>query len=225
MNIVYGKGPRSAGAFFVWGFMFADIDHLVKLLKGVNDIRETVRLYTLASTPTVASIDDLKYAFEQMDGRPIRIGMIGNSKEELARGIYLPYNDRVVILLDGSMTTFAARYVAVKEMCSLVLKDDQYLTPDAADLVSILVAEHKKPSDGEAPDHVTADAWAEVAATELLFPFNERASARQRLADRQVTLFELSEQYQIPERIIEDALDSEYDGMCQCAWDTMQKVP
>ena len=203
--------------------MFAELDHLIKLLKGVDEIRTTVRQYTLAGVATAMSVDDLKYAFEQMDGRKILIGRVGNSKEELARGIYLPYHDRVVILLDGSMAPLWYRWVAVKEMCSLVLKDDQYLTPDAGELVSMLVAEHKKPSENEAPDYFTADAWAEDAATELLFPFDERASARERLSRHETTLFELSELYQIPERVIEDALEAEYDSMCRAAWDAINQ--
>jgi len=215
--------PRQRWGLLHWGIMVADIEHLVKLLQGVQHIREVVRQYTLAQHPTSASVDDLKYAFEQMDGRKIHIGMVGNSKEELARGIYLPYEDKVVILLDGSMTTYASRYVAVKEMCSLVLKDEQYLTPDAAELVSVLVAEHKKPTDGEAPDYVTADEWAELAAAELLFPFEERASARERLANKTTTLFELSELYQVPERIIEDTLEQEYDDLCRSAWDKLNQ--
>jgi hypothetical protein len=198
--------------------MHADLEHLVKLLKGVQDIRETVRQYTLQATPVAMSIDDLKYSFEQMDSRLIKIGSVGTSKEELARGICLPYEKEVVILLDGSMTPFMNRFVAVKEMCSLILKDDQYLTPDAAQLVSVLVSEYKKPTDGEAPDYVVADAWAEVAATELLFPFDVRNAAIEELKAKTTTLFALSEAYQIPERIIEDALAQEHHEMCNAAW-------
>lgn len=199
--------------------MHADVSHLVKLLKGVGHIRETVQQYTLPGNPVAMSVDDLKYAFEQMDGREIKIGSVGSSKEELARGICLPYENKVVILLDGPMTAYMKRFVAVKEMCALILKDDQYLTPDAALLVSVLVSEHKKPTDGEAPDFVTADAWAEVAATELLFPYDQRPAARVALKNKATTLFQLSEAYQIPERIIEDALADEHHEMCKAAWD------
>ena len=202
--------------------MYADIKHLTKLFRGVSRIRESIGQYSLPGHAVGTDWDDLHHAFEQMCGLPIYIAYTAASKDEYARGVYLPYNDKKVILIEDGMEPYRKRYVVVKEMCQLILSEDEYLTPDPVMLVSVLVSEAKKFSETIAPDFVIADEWATTAALELLFPIEHRKSQQELYEGHKKTLFDISAEYHLPEDVIEEAFGPDHRDACQAAWEEIR---
>jgi hypothetical protein len=202
--------------------MHAEITHLAKLFKGVSDLREVMKLYCLAPNMSVTSIDDLTTAFEQMYAVKIKVGLIPDLGGKLLRGMYIREDDQVVVALDESLPPFWRRYIAVKEMCSLILSDKDYVTQDPVALLEALIFEDTAPKDGDAPLDLVSDSWAKLAAHEFLFPFEDREHARAKIADEPNELFLLSKIYQVPQHVIEWALSDTYHEMCRVAWGSIQ---
>ena len=202
--------------------MHTEITHLAKLFKGVRDLREVVSRYCLVPDMSVTSIDDLTTAFQEMYGVTIKVGFIPDLGGKLLRGMYIRKDNIVTVALDESLSPTWRRYIAVKEMCSLILHDPEYITQDPVALLDALIFEETTPKDGDAPFDLVSDSWAKLAAHELLFPFEDRANARAQIAEDPDALYLLSKTYEVPQHVIEWALSDTYHNMCAHAWASVQ---
>jgi len=204
--------------------MHTSLEHLENLFKGVRDVRETVKQYCLAPDMAATSMDDLKYAFEQTYDVSIDFFLSPDLKDQLLRGMYLRFGNQVKIYLDKGLAPDWLRYVGVKEMCHLILKDAEYMTSDPAALIELMIYEETSPLDGDAPLDMVADMWAKYAAHELLFPHEERAAAKAQLAAGEATLFSLAQTYEVPEHVIDWVLSDGYMSVCDEAWNEVKKA-
>ena len=201
--------------------MHADLKHLTDFFRGVKHIREVVRQYCLAPDMSETSIDDLTFAFEQMYGVEVEYYLAPDLRDQLLRGMYLRHDKAIKIYLDDTLPPQWRRYVAVKELCHLILGDSDYMTTDPGDLIELMIYEETAPQDGEAPLDLVADMWAKYAAHEFLFPHENRATARKKLASGEETLFSIATNFGVPEHVIEWTLNDAYGEICDQVWATM----
>lgn len=198
--------------------MHSDISHLANLFKGVRDVRDAMRQYCLHPNMLAPDIQDLITGFEQVYNKKIRRILIPGGETELVRGVYLPNGEGAVILLDAKMHDHWINYISTKEMCQLILKDPEYMTSDPGDLIEMMIYEETAPQDGDAPLDLVSDMWTKIAAHELLFPYEIRKDAREKVDAGQTTIFELSRQHGVPEHVIDWALSPSYMAVCAEAW-------
>jgi hypothetical protein len=198
--------------------MHSNITHLANLFKGVRDVREAMGQYALSPNMSTPNLWDLQYAFEQTYNVRIQKVMIHSVGNDLVRGIFLRKSDDVTILIDSGCPDHWERYVFVKEMCHLILKDPEYMTVDPSDLIEMMIFEHTNPKEGEAPLDLVSDLWTPYAAHELLFPSDIRTAARARLDAGESTIFTLAQQHEVPEHVIELTLSPAYMKTCDLAW-------
>lgn len=198
--------------------MHTEIKHLAKLFTGVDDIREVIRQDCHFPDMEATSIDDIVHGFEAFFGVKIRFWVSPDLKDNLLRGIYLPYGNDIRIYIDRDLPENWLKYIQVKEMCNLILQDDDYKTTDPGNLIELMIFEESAPLDGDAPLDLVSDFWAKYAAHELLFPYASRDKARTDLAEGAHTLFSLAEHYGVPEHVIELCLSPKYHTLCTTAW-------
>lgn len=198
--------------------MHTEIKHLAKLFKGVQEIREVISQDCHFPDMEATSIDDLVHGFQAYFGVKIKFSVSPDLKDELLRGLYLPYGKDVFIYLDRGLPENWLKYIQVKEMCNLILDGDEYKTHDPVKLVELMVFEESAPLDGDAPLDLVSDYWAKYAAHEFLFPFNARAKVKKDLDEGNETLFSVAERFAVPEHVIELCLSSQYHDLCEEAW-------
>lgn len=198
--------------------MHTDIDHLVKLFTGVKEIREVIAQDCHFPDMEATSIDDLVHGFQAYFGKKIRFFVTPDLKDQLLRGIYLPYEKEVLVYLDNELPENWLKYIQVKEMCNLILSDEAYKTVDPALLVELMIFEESSPLDGAAPLDLVSDFWSKYAAHELLFPFSCREKVREQITSGEKTLFAVAEYFGVPEHVIDLCLSENYNNMCSDAW-------
>lgn len=198
--------------------MHTEIKHLAKLFKGVQEIREVISQDCHFPDMEATSIDDLVHGFQAYFGVKITFFVSPDLKDQLLRGLYLPYGKDVYIYIDRDLPENWLKYIQVKEMCNLILDGEEYKTTDPVKLVELMVFEESAPLDGDAPLDLVSDYWAKYAAHEFLFPFNVREDAKEALLSGSVSLFSLAEQYGVPEHVIEVCLSDQYHDLCHEAW-------
>lgn len=201
--------------------MHADIKHLTDLFRGVKHIREVVATYCLAPDMGETSLDDLTFAFEQMYGVTVEYYLAPDLSDQLLRGMYLRLGNVVRIYLDEALSPPWRRYVAVKELCHLILSDPEYMTVEPGDLIELLLYEETTPLDGEAPLDLVADAWAKRAAHEFLFPHEMRGAARAKLEAGATTSFAIAQDFGVPEHVVEWTLSESYSQLCNEIWEEL----
>lgn len=207
------------GPFIYAGRMHTEIKHLAKLFQGVREIREVVAQDCHFPDMEATSIDDLQHGFEAYFGKKIRFFVTPDLKDELLRGVYMPYGKNVFIYLDKSLPENWLKYIQVKEMCNLILDGDEYKTDDPTLLLELMIYEEAAaPLDGDAPLDLVSDYWAKYAAHELLFPFECREKAKASLGNTE-TLFSLAEKFGVPEHVVEICLSEKYNALCKQAWE------
>jgi Zn-dependent peptidase ImmA (M78 family) len=170
------------------------------------------------------SVDDLTVGFQQMYGVEVEYYLAPDLKDQLLRGMYLRLGNTVRIYLDENLSRPWSRYVAIKELCHLILSDPEYMTADPGTLIELMIFEETTPKDGEAPLDLVADVWAKRAAHEFLFPFEVRAAAKAKIASGEETLFSLAKEYNVPEHVIEWAFNDSYESACTAAWAILDKA-
>lgn len=210
------------GLFLYLRPMHTDIKHLTDFFRGVKHIREVVEQYCLAPDMSETSIDDLTFAFEQMYQVSVEYYLAPDLRDQLLRGMYLRNNATIKIYLDDTLSPQWRRYVAVKELCHLILHDADYMTVDPGSLIELLIYEETTPQDGEAPLDLVADMWAKRAAHEFLFPYDNRASARAKMERGEETLFSIAQKFGVPEHVIEWTLNETYAQLCDQVWTTLK---
>ncbi len=198
--------------------MHTDIKHLAGLFKGVKHIREAVQLYCLAPDMSETSVDDLTVGFQEMYEVAVEYYLAPDLSDQLLRGMYIRVGDIVKIYLDENLSRPWSRYVAIKELCHLILSDPDYMTADPGDLIELMIYEETTPLDGEAPLDLVADIWAKRAALEFVFPYEQRAAAKTQLASGETSIFALAKAYNVPEHVIEWAFNESYNSQCERAW-------
>ena len=199
--------------------MHTELKHLVGLFRGVREIRAVVKEHCHFPDMERISIDDLVYAFEARYGVKIEFYLSPDLKDELLRGMYLRNGTKVSIYIDRALSEDWIKYIQVKEMCNLILGDDEYMTQDPAALLELMIYEESTPLDGDAPLDLVSDFWAKYAAHDFLFPFEFRVDAKAKIVAGDEDLFSLAQHYGVPEHVIDLCLSEPYSNLCQDAWD------
>jgi hypothetical protein len=198
--------------------MHTELDHLVKLFRGVRNIRGLIKQYAMAADMSETSLDDLTTGFAEEYGVQIRFGLVPELSGNLLRGMYIREENLVSVYIDEGLPDQWRRYVAVKELCHLILGDAEYMTQDPVKLIELMIFEETTPQDGNAPLDLVSDMWARRAAHEFLFPMECRAAAKEKIAAGTETNLSISRQFNVPQHLIEECLRSHYDEVCKQAW-------
>lgn len=207
--------PMISGPFLFCRIMHANIDHLIRLFRGVMLVRDALTVFGQSPNRAAPEIRDMKRAFSEAFGVKITRRVTASNTSDSLRGLYLRLDSDVTILLSAGMDPFWERFVSVKEMCHLILSDPEYRTNSPSDLIEAMVLQ---PAEGEAPNDLTSDMWCRYAAIELLYPYEARMADLDQVSQGRQSIFSLSQYYEIPEHVIEMAISDTYMEISREAW-------
>lgn len=201
--------------------MHTELDHLIKLFRGVRNIRGVIKQYAISPDMSETSLDDLGFGFSEEYGVKIKYGLVPDLTGNLLRGMFIRKGDDVFVYVDEALSKPWIRYIVVKELCHLILNDKEYMTDDPARLIELMIFEETTPLDGDAPLDLVSDMWAKMAAHEFLFPMECRAAAARKIEAEEESYLTIARQFNVPQHLVEHCLQPGYEQNCKDAWEAL----
>lgn len=195
--------------------MLIHLDKLQQSIEKSREINEQFKLYSLDSENRVKPVDNLIKLCQEYLKKDIKLyeHKIPHTGQPI-RGFYLAYPDYYEIVLLGEQNFCWRRLVLCKEIFHIILDDEEYQNKDIGRLIdeaTITLPIYKNDADPILP--MQAELFAEIAAMEFLFPYNERKSILNKSQSPDYML--IAEQYKIPRFLVEKYLSkSAMNSLC-----------
>lgn len=201
------------------------ITDALPVFREVRRVKSTLKLYCLSGQLTPLSIDDLEYAIATEYDATIDMVNIP-FKSDLVRGLIRIWDPvgaeklRAQIILAAELNEEAKRYVQAKELCHIILHSGDNCTKDPTLIIEHFVQWNMNFANGESETlDVKNENLADLAAIELLFPYDDRAHCKKKIAEGTETIFGAASWLGIPEHEVEFALSDRYMRFAATVWD------
>jgi hypothetical protein len=202
------------------GIVYVYTKKLESTFRKVRDIQDFVKTYALAPSGHKVSVDDIRWALEEKYGLQIRMELIDFNATHI-RGMMERYeNGQAFVFVkenqeaDVKANPFWHRFIATKEMAHLAIDEKEDWNTDGTETIDGLIREHSNFQGRPPREGIQSEHLAEIAAIELLYPW----IYRQADVDSGMPVTELSQIYQVPQYVIQRALDSDYMKMARATW-------
>lgn len=189
-------------------------DRIKSVFKKVKAVRDHMQLYNVSVDGMQLSVDTLRASIADMYGLTIEMYEVLATGRHVAGNVERYADGRAVILVKSELSDATKRFVAVKELCHLMIdEDDDWSTAGVNTLREMKAEIDLAAKDGEGVPNPTRTQQSEylawMAAVALMYPCEYHAGDRQRLADEETTVAKLGLQHDMPPYIVETALDHE----------------
>lgn len=192
--------------------MVIDDEKITAVLQKTRVVREHLAKICAKPQGPVLRIMDLHWAVE--DIYQLKIEMLKVSFEaEHMRGMLERYsNDTARILVRANQPPEMIRFVAVKELCHLIIDEKDDWSHIGTETIKELLKEWELAAkDGVGlkcpPNALQSEFLAEIAAMELIYPFEFRDPDLAKLEGRQTTIAKIALEHKAPAFGIEQALE------------------
>lgn len=193
--------------------MLIDDDKICSVFTKVHNIREEYRQYVIGNDTHRIRIEDLQRVVENMYGLSITKAEV-DIAATFFRGMMERWNDRIHIRILASQAVEWKRFTTVKEMCHVVIDEREDWSFQGANTIHELILEfglESAPDDANEAKKVSqSEMLAEVAAIELMYPFEVRGGDIRRLTAGETTLEQIAEYHQVPPHIVGKAVADSY---------------
>jgi Zn-dependent peptidase ImmA (M78 family) len=134
------------------------------------------------------------------------------------RGMMERYAYRITIYVKKNQEEDWKRFATVKELCHVMNDEKKDWSHEGHKTIRTLLAEHRIANEAAAVPVVQSETLAELAATELLYPLEQRSHDLLALNGEKLTIAKIAIYYKIPEVIVEGALSDNYHAMATKVW-------
>lgn len=184
-------------------------DNIAKFITAITKakaVREEYRQYILGGDNNKVSIKDLTWVIGNMYDLQIEMYEVADTGNFI-RGLMERYSNRVRILVREKLNLSLKRYVAVKELCHVVVDETEDWSPTGDETIRRMVAEYQSQPDNIQGFSVgtISETYAHFAAVEILYPFEHRAIDKETLKTGETNLAEIAAHYEIPTFAVEQA--------------------
>lgn len=186
-------------------------DKLATVLKKVDLVREQLAATCVGKLEPTLRVMDLKYVVEQMYGLEITMVEASFSAIYLKGHIMRYANNKATVIVRYGLSAAERRWVAIKELCHLIIDEAEDWSTDGAQIVDSLLEESVTWSENGIglPDpvpSVLSELLAVLAANELAYPGEYRIADQKKLNAEQSTIGGIAIQHDLPPYVIEHAL-------------------
>lgn len=188
------------------------------VFRKVKQIQEELAAYVLASDRPDLSIEDFQYVIENMYGIKIEKYAVPFEANFL-RGMMERYEKRAIIYVRKDMSYELIRFTAVKEMCHIAIDQEEDWSSSGHETIRDLVSEYSIQNDKEAEITSQSEMLAEIAATELLYPFDHRQIDRKKVENGETTIGKIANHYKIPQFIVSRGLGDNHHEIAEFMWE------
>ncbi|WP_417489453.1 ImmA/IrrE family metallo-endopeptidase [Maricaulis sp.] len=182
--------------------MLVEDEHMAMVLKKVQLVKEHKMLLCLAGDRIPVSIEDLQHTAADMYDLTIEKYEV-TFDGDFVRGMMERYHDnRVRILVRADQPTNMKRFVAAKEIAHVVIDEKEDWAPDGATTIDQAIREANLPDHEAAAAAVQSELLAQMAAVELLVPWEFREADKHAVTTGKLTKRNLASHYGVPEVVI-----------------------
>lgn len=181
-------------------------EHLGAIYKEAKKIRLHLNRTSQSVNAIPVSLDDLTDAIKEIYGFDIEVRLVEFDSTSV-RGMIEIYDNRAIITIDAEANLHDTRYVFAKEVCHIVVLSKDNETKDPGAIIDYYVHNRPETDNGAHPEDVICEEVTKHGAVELLFPPPLRQSLKEEIAAGTTTVFKIAEKLQIPQHLIEFALE------------------
>ncbi|MBL4768110.1 MAG: ImmA/IrrE family metallo-endopeptidase [Rhodobacteraceae bacterium] len=187
----------------------------------ISHLREEIATYCIAPGRLDLSVED----FQRIVGKAYDIEItkqIVPFEGELLRGLVERYEDRALIYIRRQLSSDEQRFTAVKELCHIVIDEKEDWSNDGVATIGGLMFEYSIDNNEEANRMIQSEIWAEIAAIELMYPYDDRVNDHTRLDNGTTSIQVIAGQHAIPASIVSRAQAESFHKMTTQIWDMLE---
>lgn len=190
---------------------------LVSVYRKVGQVLE-VRDQYCRSKHNRASVEDLQYAVETIYN--IKIEKLEVRFEgRFLRGLCERYADgRARILVNANQDNASLRFTTVKEMSHIIIDEPEDWSANGEATISHLLELQRLTGVHTGPAELNSEKLAEIAAIELMMPYDLRKGDVDLIAKGEQTIASLGLHYDVPDHIVEYALSDSFREFAGKYW-------
>jgi len=190
--------------------MIVETAKIESTFRKVKQIKEYMQHYCIAPDRAKMSVEDLQRCISDMYGIKIEKQEVLFEGEYL-RGLVERYEARARIFLRTGQGEEWMRFTATKELCHLAIDEKEDWSPRGHETIQSLLIEDRLDLDGDevaqearklADSRAQSEKLAEIAAVELMYPYEFRQDDIKAIAKGTTTLKALAVHFQVPAYVI-----------------------
>jgi hypothetical protein len=190
----------------------------IAVYKKIAQVREHYRATVLRGDSNRLSIEDFQKVVADMYQVTITKAQVGFSGTYV-RGMMERYENLVKIRVRLDLAQDWKRFTAVKELCHVIIDEREDWSVDGIATLRDLVVEYTLESGAVARRVVQSEALAEVAAIEMMYPFECRTHDLIAVLQNKTTEVKIAHYYGLPPSIVERALNQKFhDAVATPLW-------
>ena len=183
---------------------------LAKTFKKVKAVRDYVKLYRVEGLLHSLSVDTLRDVVAEMYGLKIEMYEVFASGYLVAGNVERYKDGRAVILVKSQQSQDVQRFVAAKELCHLMLDEEDDWSSSALDTLREMKTEFDMTAiNGQGVQNPSrtqlSELMAMIAAIALLYPCDFHDSDRARVEADELSIARLALNHEMPAYAIEYA--------------------
>jgi hypothetical protein len=197
--------------------------------RKVKLIKEHMQAHCLAPNRAKLSVEDLQWCISDMYNLKIEKKEVA-FEGEYVRGLVERYESSARILVRAGQGEEWMRFSAVKELCHLAIDEREDWSPRGHETIQCLLLEESLDNAAEqqeirklADTKAQSEKLAEIAAAELMYPFEYRGADLQAIEARKTTLKAIAIHFHVPEYVIGTSLHPNRMQIAQLGWEMANK--
>jgi hypothetical protein len=206
--------------------MYVDSKKLEGVFRKIKQIQEHKDIYCLSRDHIPISIEDLKFVISDM--YQLKIGI----QEVLFPGSFLRsvverYNtNHALIYVKHDLPHEMKRFAVAKELMHLAIDEPEDWSIDGVETVSSYLMEMalSTKNDELAENGAQSEMLAELAAMEMLYPYQLRQLDREKMIDQPSVVSKLALEFEIPRFIVARAISKNYSEIADDMWNIVGQL-
>lgn len=200
--------------------MIINRDKALAVFKKVRQVREEYQASTLAGDHPRLSIEDIYRVVSQAYNMQIIKTQVVFEAQFL-RGMIERYADRALIRVRQDQEDDWKRFAAVKELCHVFIDEQEDWSTEGVHTIDDLLVEYAIRNGHESHRVTQSEILAEIAAIEIMYPYDHRCHDLEQLAERNTTQIRIATYFAIPKAIVSRALSENHHSFATPLWESL----
>lgn len=198
-------------------------DDVIRCLEKAKELSEAYELYVRAPDACARSMDDMLWVVGQYLQKAVEVNDLDVlADDKVIRGMFAAFEDgHYEIFLLGELNERERRVVTTKEVCHVLLDEEDCRSMDIYDHVQEAASSFSIENDTKPESPVATEFLAEIAAMEFLLPYAKRKEILAH-ANGDPDYAMVARVYGIPqvyvERYLSDRLMAEFTNIMEKRW-------
>lgn len=194
-------------------------DKAHEAFRKIHYVREEYARYVRGADLNRISVEDLYAVVSNMYQIEITKKAV-TFEGNFLRGMIERYHGRAIVRVRANQTDDWLRFTAVKELCHVIIDEKEDWSVLGVRTIEDLLIEYFANIGAVAKGVSQSEMLAEIAALELLYPYDCRTFDLNELANKNTTIIKIASYHRVPPAMISRAVDNHYHtNVAKPIWD------